>query len=739
MTTTTQPDHNQGQPFMPEQRSIPLDAPVITIGRLPDNMVVLNHPLVSGHHARIERMQNGRYRIVDLGSTNRTYINGQRLSRKLLEPGDVIRIAPYKFTFTGDQLKWEDESASIRIDALHLNERGSRRTILLDDITIDIPPRKLVALVGGSGVGKSTLLNALDGTHPAPKGAVLYNGLDFYQNLASFSSQIGIVPQDDIVHKNLTVEQALYFAARMRLPKDFTRAQIKDRIKEVLEDVGMTRRRKWMVRSLSGGERKRVSIALELLANPSVFFLDEPTSGLDPGLDLRMMVLLRQLADKGHTIVLVTHSIYNIDLCDYVCILAQGGRLAYYGPPKEAITYFGTSNFAEIYTQLEPTDENRNVPEEAEERFKQSPYYQKYVVQPTNQELKDVQMGLVPNMSVQQRKRGNPWNQFFLLSRRYTRLLGNDFGNLLILLLQAPVIGLILWFLATTGTFAPTSVTNCPTRANILSTSGPIVSIDCQRVVDVLKSPQATAILQQQGKTKDQVLNEAIAPNSGADAQTLLFIMAFAAVTFGCINGVREIVKEAPVYQRERAVNLGIAPYMFSKIVILGILCFIQSAIVIYIVNLKAPLHQGIFLPVFVEVYITMALASLAGLMLGLAISALAPNTDRAMSFVPIVLIPQVIFSGVIFQLDSPILQAIGSIFAMRWAMAGMGSSIGLHADKLGVDNFSYKGTLFVSVDKAAVVPGAIMHLLIVWGAMLLMIIVLGLATALFLKGKDSR
>ena len=738
--TTTHFDSNQGsQPSLPGQSTIPLNAPVITIGRLPDNMVVLKHPLVSGYHARIERQNDGKYHIADLGSTNRTYINGQRVSRKALNPGDVIRIAPYKFTFTGDQLNWEDESNSVRIDALHLNERGSRRTILLDDLTLDIPPRSLVALVGGSGVGKSTLMNALDGMHPAPKGAVLYNGQDFYQHLASFSNQIGIVPQDDIVHKNLTVEQALYFAAKMRLPEDFTRAQIKERINEVLEDVDIARRRKWMVRSLSGGERKRLSIALELLANPSVFFLDEPTSGLDPGLDQRMMLLLRQLADKGHTIVLVTHSIYNIDLCDYVCILARGGRLAYYGPPKEAVTYFGTTNFAEIYNLLEPNDENQKIPEEAEQRFKQSPYYQKYIAQPLNQELTDVEMGLVPNMAAQRRRRGRPWKQFFLLSRRYMRLLGNDFGNLLILLLQAPVIGLILWFLASGTTFTPTSIATCPTKANVLANSGPIVSLDCQRVVNLLNSPQAQTFLQQQGKSKNQVLNEAIAPNSGANAQTLLFIMAFAAVTFGCINGVREIVKEEPVYRRERAVNLGIVPYMFSKIVILGILCLVQSAIVIYMSNLKAPLHQGIFLPVMLEVYITMALASLAGLMLGLAISALAPNTDRAMSFVPIVLIPQVIFSGVIFKLDSPILQAIGSLFAMRWAMAGMGSSVGLHADKLGVDSFSYQGTLFVSVDKASVVPGAITHLLLIWGIFVLMILVLGFATAFFLKRKDAR
>src|SRR6202030_3949920 len=158
-----------------------------------------------------------------------------------------------------------------------------------------------------------------------------------------------------------------------------TEDQIRQRIDEVLSDVEMEDRRRLLIKKLSRGQRKRVSIALELLANPSVFFLDEPTSGLDPGLDRKMMYLLRKLADKGHTIVLVTHATNNINACDYICFLCQGGRLAYYGPPNDAKTYFGKADFAEIYSALEPNDENPNVPAEAEARFKQSADYQRYV------------------------------------------------------------------------------------------------------------------------------------------------------------------------------------------------------------------------------------------------------------------------------------------------------------------------------------------------------------------------
>src|SRR5260370_2072923 len=214
------------------------------------------------------------------------------------------------------QLTQHDESSNIRIDALHLQRTGNNSVVLLNDISLAIPPRKFVALVGGSGAGKSTLMNALNGMRPAQSGAVLYNGQDYYRHLAAFSTQLGYVPQDDIIHRDLTVERALYYAAKMRLPEDFTAEQVKQRIDEVLDDVEMKYRRHLLVSKLSGCQRKRVSIALELLANPSVFFLDEPTSGLDPGLDRKMMFLLRKLADKGHTIVLVTHATNNINACD---------------------------------------------------------------------------------------------------------------------------------------------------------------------------------------------------------------------------------------------------------------------------------------------------------------------------------------------------------------------------------------------------------------------------------------
>ncbi|HEY7419485.1 MAG TPA: ATP-binding cassette domain-containing protein, partial [Ktedonobacteraceae bacterium] len=705
--------------------------------------VLLNHPQVSAHHARLEQMQGG-YRIVDLGSTNHVYVNAQRVTSRALKPGDEIRIGPFKLTYTGTQLTQQDESHHIRIDAVNLVKRGNNNVILLNGISVIVPARKFVALVGGSGAGKSTLMDALNGLRPAQQGIVLYNGQDYYKHLAAFSTQLGYVPQDDIIHRDLTVERALYYAAKLRLPDDFTNEQIHERIDEVLDDVDMKKQRKLLVSRLSGGQRKRTSIALELLANPSVFFLDEPTSGLDPGLDRKMMMLMRKLADRGRTIVLVTHATNNINACDYICFLARGGRLAYFGPPNEAKTYFGKTDFAEIYSALEPTDDNPLVPEEAEGRFRQSSDYQRYVNTPLQQGPANRANYMAPTVEARPPKRGNPWRQFRILAQRYLELLRNDVGNLAILLLQAPIIGLVLLLLTANATFSKTSIVTCPTGPDPLTTAIGATgrpyphptSNDCQVLSNALDTPRGQLILQEEHVTKQQFIDNSILFGSGGNAQKILFIMAFAAVLFGCINGSREIVKEAAIYRRERAVNLGIMPYMFSKFLVLGALCLLQSFILVFFVNLKSAFVTSVFLAPFLEIYITMALTSLAGLMIGLVISAVVPNNDRAMSLVPLALIPQVIFAGVIFSLDNPkALQVLGVFFPARWAMAALGTTIGLHGDKLNADSFSNVSVLFSGSTQA----DAIVHLFICWGALVLMIVVLAFAIGWFLKMKDVR
>ena len=622
LVTLTYRDSNAAvQEALPPIRPIKLEAAEVTIGRNADNMVVLAHPLVSGHHAKLVR-EGGAYRVVDLHSTNHVYVNGSAVTNHLLKMGDELRIGPYRLVYETTQLVQYDESQTIRLDAVHLTKQRGART-LLDDVSLSIPPRAFVALVGASGAGKSTLLDALSGLRSPDQGTVLYNGEDYYHNLVAFTSQIGYVPQEDVVHRELTVERALYYAARLRLPGDFTPDQLEQRIVEVLDDVELTDQRGQLVKQLSGGQRKRVSLALELLANPSLFFLDEPTSGLDPGLDRKMMVLLRKLADKGHTVILVTHATNNINVCDYVCFLAQGGRLAYFGSPEGARAYFGESDFAEIYSALESTPQRPNAAAEAKTRFLASAEYQTAIEHP----LKQIAPTGSAQPSVQRRGHtglGDSWNQWLVLTTRYLELLKNDPVNVTILLLQAPIIALLLtWF----------------TTSNVFINSNGV----------------------------------------DAAARSPLFLMVVAAIWFGVINSVREIVKEAPIYRRERATRLGVIPYVFSKVGVLGVLCLIQSLTLLVVIGWKAGYPaSGVFWPPFIELYISLTLTSVAGLMMGLTLSALSPNADRAISLVPLIMLPEIIFSGAMFQLNG-VLGTIAEIMATRWGLAALGGTLHLH------------------------------------------------------------
>jgi ABC-type multidrug transport system ATPase subunit/pSer/pThr/pTyr-binding forkhead associated (FHA) protein len=684
----------------------------VTIGRAPGNTILLDHPVVSRQHAELVFDARANvYTLADKGSTSGTYVNGQRISGRVrLAPGNEVRIGPYRFVFDGTQLTQFDESNNIRVDAYDLYKvgevgtlkklmGGGKPTVLLNHLSFSIAPRKFVALVGGSGAGKSTLMDALNGLRPAQHpSVVLYNGNDYYRNLPAFSSSLGYVPQDDIIHNDLTVERALYYAAKMRLPDDTTDQQIEQRIKEVLADVEMTHRRKLLISKLSGGQRKRVSIAVELLARPSVFFLDEPTSGLDPGLDRKMMFLLRRLADRGHTIILVTHATNNISACDSICFLAQGGRLAYFGPPDEAKRFFGKTDFAEIYSELEPSDDHPNAPAEWEQRFKASPDYQKYVVQPLKQSQQLTQAAQMRRQTtLPQPKRGDPVRQFFLLARRYAELLRNDKGNLAILLLQAPIIALILIFL---------------TNHNILHTRSAVNDID---------------------------------------AQTPLFIMTAAAVWFGTINAAREIVKEGPIYQRERTVNLGLFPYVMSKVFVLGILCLVQSLLLLVLVGLKSGYPaEGVLLPAPLEMYISLVLTSIGGLMMGLAISATAPNTDRAMSIVPLILIPQIIFAGNTFKLTSST-EWISYIIVTRWGLVALGSTTHLHSNVCQTPDFSnppcptnpVTGKVVPTFNPTQTPDGFyghdVGHLLGAWLALIILTLVFLAVTFYFQKRKDVR
>lgn len=630
----------------------------VTIGRDAQNDVTLSHPSISRLHARIVR-RNGEYVIQDAGSKNGTFVNGVSIApdhARVLRPGDTIRVGPIKFVFAPDTLEKVDESHNLRLDALHLNQFVSKRINLLQDISLAIKPCEFVVIAGVSGAGKSTLLNALTGFHPASAGTVLVNGTDLYHNFDAFRTSIGYVPQENIIHKELTVHDALDYSARLRLPADTLPAERQDRVTEVLDSLNLTERKNVPIQKLSGGQRKRVSIGVELLTQPGLFFLDEATSGLDPGNASQLMRLLRRLADEGQTILLVTHATKNAMLCDQVAFLAGGGYLAYYGPPAAALQYFGVEDFDAIYQKLE----NEQTPQVWNEQYRNAPQFKEYVVE----RLQDKYGALIaPVPAALPAKRGpartgvGGLRQFRVLSARYLNIIRRDWMNLLLLLLIAPILGSI----------------------------------------DFIVWPR-------------QLLD----PREGDPARgvTFLFLSAIVPFLVGALSSVREIVKETAVYQRERTVALKIAPYLMSKILI-GFLFALYHAAMLLAIKTAAVDFSSLSAEELGKFYVTLALAAMSGVLWGLLVSAIAPREEQAMLLVIVVIVAQIFFAGGILPLKqlSDTAQMLGDVTSSKWAFQALTTLVSTVNERYGG---VYGGDLYASWSAMALIMVALYVLLFV-------------------------
>jgi ABC-type multidrug transport system ATPase subunit/pSer/pThr/pTyr-binding forkhead associated (FHA) protein len=323
----------------------------ITIGRARDNDIVLNDVLVSRHHAVVQAAPTGQ-RIVDLGSRNRTFVNGvPAVEGQLLAAGDRLTVGGTELRLDGGELR-PAAVATRRLLADELGYRLPSGRQLLADVSFDLGAGELVAVIGPSGAGKSTLLRLLTGQLRPSSGSVSYDGYQMYEQLEVVRPIVGVVPQDDVVHRLLTVAQALSYAAQLRLPDDTGRHERRATVEVVLAELGLTEHAHTRIDRLSGGQRKRVSIALELLTSPSLLVLDEPTSGLDPALERTLMESLRALANAGRTVVVVTHSPAHLSRCDKVLLLASGGVLVYAGRPSGVMPHFDATEWADVYRQL---------------------------------------------------------------------------------------------------------------------------------------------------------------------------------------------------------------------------------------------------------------------------------------------------------------------------------------------------------------------------------------------------
>jgi ABC-type multidrug transport system ATPase subunit len=597
----------------------PIDQVVIRIGRATDNHVVLDDLLVSRHHAVLRR-SGDQWELVDNNSANGSYVNGHRIIRAIIGPDDIVGIGHQLLHLSGGELVEYVDTGDVSYEASNLRVVTNKGKALLANVSFALPQRCFMAVVGPSGAGKSTLLGALTGFRPASSGEVRYDNRDLYQNYAELRHRIGFVPQDDILHTPLTVRRALNYAARLRFPHDVSTRERKQRIDEVLNELGLAAHANQRIDSLSGGQRKRTSVALELLTKPSLLFLDEPTSGLDPGYEKSVMQTLRALADDGRSVVVVTHNTAQLNLCDRLLILAPGGRLAYFGPPPQALAYFGCSDFADLFNLLEhdtTTD-----------------WTGRYVASPIHGALTGPHAALKAARPAPPATRPaaqqSAFAQFTTLCRRYLAVIAADRQYSVTLL-----------------------------------------------ILPLLLSLFAHAVPGQAGLS----LTRAIEAKSTQPSQ-LLVLLIIGGALMGCAASIREIVKERAIYQREHGIGLSRGAYVASKLAVLTALTTLQGLILGFLgaVGLPPP-DQAVVLPwPRAEVATAVVAVTVVSMMIGLLISAMIGNADRGMPMLVLVVMAELVLCGGMFGVKGRIpLEQLAWLSPSRWAYAMAASTIDLN------------------------------------------------------------
>ncbi len=594
----------------------PLSARTVRIGRAADNDLVVDDLLVSRRHAELRAGPDGTYEIVDVGSHNGTFLNGRPVARGTVTPGDIVGVGHSAFCLVGDQLQEYVDTGEVSLDVQDLTVAVDHgRKTLLESVSFPVGEKCLLAVVGPSGAGKSTLLNALTGQRPADHGTVLYDGRDLYRDYAELRQRIGLVPQDDILHAQLTVRGALTYAAELRFPQDTAKTERRARVDEVVRELGLEQRVHQPVHSLSGGQRKRVSVALELLTKPSLLFLDEPTSGLDPGMDRSVMHMLRGLADDGRTVIVVTHSVLSLDVCDRLLVLAPGGKVAYYGPPEDTLAFFGYEQWPEAFEAFE-RDQERDWAGE----FRASPFHGQYIV----------------NLSAQPRlPRSGPvdaappppkpqsWGaQLSTLVRRYTAALSADRTFLAIMVALPFVMGAMARALAGSRLTQETAM-----NALLILCVGGVLTGAANAVRELVKERVIYQRERAVGLSRSAYLMSKV-------------------VVLGTITVAQAVV--------------------LTLVALLG-------------VDLNTPGGKGVLMPPLVELTVAVALLSFTAMMLGLLVSALVRKEEVTMPLLVLLAIVQVVFCGALLKLDGvPGIEQLSWLVPSRWALGAMAGTIGL-------------------------------------------------------------
>ncbi len=585
-------------------RKAPLLSGQITVGRDPGNDIILAHPYVSRVHALLRKTAQG-VLLVDNHSVNGVRLNGVPLAGStVLKEKDVITILNSTLIYTDKIIFYKTSRRGTHIDIKDVSKYvGKNRKMILNHVCGQIESNDFVAIIGGSGAGKTTLMNAISGFDRRIQGKIYYNGVDIHEHFNEWKSLIGYVPQEDIIFENLTLKRMLMYTADLKMPADTTKKEKENRIRQVLDMVELSGHQDTFIRKLSGGQKKRASIAVELLADPGVFFLDEPTSGLDPGTEQKLMKTLSKLSkSQGKTIVMVTHTTQSLDLCDKVIFMGQGGRLCFCGTTDQARRFFNTDNMVNIYNMI---SEN---PDEWARKFKNS--------------FSEEAFGDKRVQQLKKKKRALQIRQLPVLILRYGELMKNDLPRLCILFLQPVLIALLLAIVAGDNVF---------------------------RVYE--------------------------------DTKSIMFALSCASIWIGLFNSIQEICKERAVLKREYMGDLKLVWYVLSKFIVQTVLGMLQALLMtlIFIFAVGAP-ETGILMNTpFLEIFLAVWSTIETSMALGFVISAIVRSGDKAMTIAPFVLIIQLLFSGILFELQGTG-NVISYVTISKWSVESLGSTADLNS-----------------------------------------------------------
>ncbi|MGN1371087.1 MAG: ATP-binding cassette domain-containing protein [Candidatus Coprovivens sp.] len=572
----------------------------IYIGRSKECDIKLDKINISSKHAKL--IKNGNNYSIDYEGNNiGILLNNAILSYETpLRDKDVFEINGIKFIYSQNKIFYQLSYNGVRIDAFDIVKTVRlkfKKKDISQHIDFSAEPGQFVAFVGGSGAGKSTFMKCISGVTKPTSGKVLINGNDLYTNYDVLKNLIGYVPQENIIFDDLTLIKMLRYAANLRMPDDSSRAEKEKRIEDVLTMVEMLDKKDVMIKNLSGGQQKRACIAVELIADPNLFFLDEPTSGLDPGTERNLMKTLRKMADSGKTIILVTHNTLNLHLCDKVVFFGYGGKICFDGAPSDALNFFEVDDFVDIYNII------TNEPDKWHKKFNESKYATHNTI-PQSQ-----------SNNYKGKKSKKFLKQFFTLLTRKINMLVNNKQQMLLLFGQAPLIAFLLSFVVTDNLFY-----------------------------------------------------------SYEDTKAILFTFSTAAIWIGLLNSIQEICKERVILEKEYMANLRISSYIASKVVYLLLIAFIQSILLLVTFTLVVEVPQtGLLYNWFIDSLITIFLTITSASTIGLLVSAFSKDSAVALTMPAILLVPQLLFSGMLFPLDG-IVDKVSNFILSRWSVEALGT-----------------------------------------------------------------